>query len=156
MHALKLFPTAFFVAFLVIPCHLHAAADGCQDGFQIEKLLAQLPQAKRRILEDTLRRTDRQNRKLREKEIHLEAELEDLMKAPGFDERTYLDKSAKLGTLRAKMHANLEDAIAAVAAQFTPEERRILLKVDKLWRVHGNHDARSGDDREDSHQPSAE
>jgi hypothetical protein len=76
------------------------------------------------------------------------------MEAPDFDKRTYLDKSAKLGTLRAKICANLEGAIATVAEQFTPEERKILIKADRLRYLHGDPELWSSDDEEDAHQPS--
>jgi uncharacterized membrane protein len=96
MSALRIFPAAFFSVLLLLPYPLHAAGpENRQCPSQIARILGRLPQAKRRILDDTLRRADLQNRKLYEEKRALEAELESLMSARVFDKRTYLDKSAK-------------------------------------------------------------
>ncbi len=156
MKTYRALPAAFFAVLLILPSFLHAIKpEERQDQSQLERLISQLPVEKRRLFDDTMKRTDRQNRKLLEEKHRLEAELIALLEAPEFDQRTYLDKSAKLGRLRAKMHANMEDAIAMVAAQFTLEERKILVKTHTFWQMHGEHERWSHDDDGESNHPPA-
>jgi hypothetical protein len=58
--------------------------------------------------------------------IKIEAGLDAILATPGFNKRSYLDKNAKLGTLRAEIHVHINDAIALVAAQFMPKKRLVL------------------------------
>ncbi len=155
MAARRLFPTTFLLLLVAFPAFASAAclSQGCTP---IAVLLAQLPPAKRKLLDDTLKRAEKENSKLREQKLKHEAELDKLLAAPDFDKRSFLDNSAKLGTLRAKMSANLDDAIAGVAAQFSLQERGVLLKMRQLWHTHGYHEEWSRDDEEDNHQPAPE
>jgi uncharacterized membrane protein len=157
VRARKLFPTAFFMMLLTVPSLLNAACiNESQDRINMQKLLAQLPQPKRKILDSTLKQAEKQNRALLDRKLELETQTDDLLAAPAFDKPSYLDKSARLGTLRAKMNANMDDAIAEVAAQFSPQERIVLMKMRQLWHTHGYHKEWSRDDEEDNHQPAAE
>ncbi len=100
-----------------------------------DKTLASLPQPKCLILQKTFEQARAQNAPLREESHRLSEQLDTLLLAPQFDRKTYLDKSAKLGTLRAKMKATEDDAFTSAAAQFSQEERKILVK----WRDLRHH-----------------
>jgi uncharacterized membrane protein len=156
MKARGLLPAAFCVL-LLLPSWVYATClSEQQERSQTEKALSRLPPAKRKILTDTIIRVNKQNRKLLEEKHRLESELDAILASPEFDQRSYLDKSAKLGTLRAKMHANSEDAIAWIAARFTPQERKVLIGMRKLWKMHGDREEWLLNGEEESHQPPAQ
>jgi uncharacterized membrane protein len=123
-----------------------------------DKLWANLPQEKRQILHDAMVQAHKQNEPLQEESEKLDKELDTLLVAPNFDKNAYLDKSAKLGVLHAKMKANMSDAFAGVVGKFTPEERKILAKSWEIrhHRFHHGEQHHDGYLEESSHHHDGE
>ena len=118
---------------------------------KMDTFLTRLPDKRQELLRQIIAQADNDNRKLLESKQTLTRELEAILVAGTFDERSYLDKSAKLGTIRAKMRSNLDDAVAYAASHFTQDERKVLIQMHLLWQTHCNLDKWSHDDEANDH-----
>jgi len=100
-----------------------------------EGLWELLPDDKRAVLHDAMKKAREDNKPIIEQMRKQHEELDAMMKAPDFNTDAYMRKSAELDATREKLHQNMERAKASVAAQFSPQERRVLLVMEHM-RMH--------------------
>jgi Spy/CpxP family protein refolding chaperone len=93
----------------------------------------QLPEAKRQLLHETMKTAFEKNKGLFDRMHKLHEKLHDVLKADAFDAHAFKETSAQIEKTRDRIHAIRMDAFASIAAQFTPEEREMLV------RFHGHH-----------------
>ena len=118
-----------------------------------EEILAQLPAEKAKLYKDTMQQAYDKNKDTYSQIEKMHAELKETLNADKFDKDVYLAKSAEMEKLYGKMRASSAEAFASVAAQFTPDERKILAKLRHEPRKHDNQVKH--DDKESSNQPSS-
>lgn len=124
-----------------------AYADTKESGEQCEykasearqKLLDQLPAEKEVLFHRTMREAREQQAGIREEIGKAREEAKAVLLAPEFNEVAFKEKTAKVHGLMARQHQVMEDVIAKLAKQYTPEERKVLAEVlDKAKdRRHG-------------------
>jgi uncharacterized membrane protein len=124
-----------------------AYADTKESGEQCEykasgvgqKLLDQLPAEKEMLFHQTMREAREKKAGMKEEIRKAREEAKAVLLAPEFNEVAFKEKTAKVHNLMARQHQIMEDAIAKLAKQYTPEERKVLAEVlDKSKdRKHG-------------------
>jgi uncharacterized membrane protein len=105
-----------------------------------EAAFAQLPAEKGKLYKDALQQINAKNQPLHEQLDKTRDEMKAIMLAEKFDKAAYVAKSAEMDKLYGQMRANSVEAIASVAAQFTPAERKILeeLHQEPKHKEYGN------------------
>jgi uncharacterized membrane protein len=94
-----------------------------------EIILAKLPPEKLKYYRDVIAQLQRKNSPLRKQAIDLEKNMDEMLLSPQFNKTEYLAKDAQIVNLYNQIRANGVDAIGTMAAQFTPEERKILMEL---------------------------
>jgi uncharacterized membrane protein len=114
-----------------------AYADTAREGDQCEykksgarqKLLEQLPAEKETLFDQTMREARKQRAGIRGEIIKARKAAREVLLAPEFNETLFKDKTSKIHDLLEREHQVMEDAIAKLAKQYTPEERKLLAQV---------------------------
>jgi Spy/CpxP family protein refolding chaperone len=116
--------------------------DGGKGGWHQGKCQGQHPQfstAQRELLKSTFEQTKKENKPLREQLHKLRKEQFELTQAATFDQQAFINKGAEMEQVRDQIAANRVKAFAAVAPQFSPEERKFLLKMAMRHKHHHRH-----------------
>jgi uncharacterized membrane protein len=95
-------------------------------------LLEALPDDKRKILMDTMKKTHEDNKALFDQMRQLNEERDAILKADKFDQNAFLKKSDEIDAIHDKFSKIHEKAVASVASQFTPQERRVLMVMGHM------------------------
>jgi uncharacterized membrane protein len=128
-----------------------AYADPVKEGEQCEskksgakqELLKQLPAEKQELYKQTMTEAREKKAAIREEIVKARAAAKDVLEAPEFNEALFKEKTAKVHGLVEQEHRVTEDAIAKLAGQFTPEERKVLAELldkgkgHRGWSSHG-------------------
>lgn len=115
-------------------CSLAFAFDGgrgkrsCNKAQKFE-LLSQLPAEKETLFHETMREARQKRSELHVQIKGLRDEIKEIITAEQFDEDLFREKSDHLEALQVKKHATMEEAIVALAKQFTADERKILAEM---------------------------
>lgn len=123
-------------------CSVVYAFEGKGRGDRASKheLLSQLPADKEMLVHQTMREVRGKTAENREQIKKLKKEILDVLTAPAFDEKMFLEKIKDMQTLRQKERQAMVEGFAKVAKQFTQEERKILAEIIPLkHRHHGRH-----------------
>jgi uncharacterized membrane protein len=121
-----------------------AYADPVHEGDQCEskksgakqELLKQLPAEKQELYKQTMADAREKKAAIREEIVKARAAAKEVLQAPAFDEALFKQKTAKVHELVEQEHRVMEDAIAKLAGQFTPEERKVLAEVLDKGKGH--------------------
>ncbi len=114
-----------------------AYADPVPEGDQCEykksgsrqKLLEQLPAEKEELFKRTMTEVREKKAAIREEIIKAREAAKEVLQAPEFNEALFKEKTANVHALVEQEHRVVADAIAKLAGQFTPEERKLLADV---------------------------
>ena len=104
--------------------------------------MSALPEAKRKLLHDTMEKVHKENAPLHEQSRKLHAEMDALMVASQFDSDAYTKKKAELDDLHHKMQDNKQQAFMGIMTQFTQEERVelvVMQHIHKMMKHHHHH-----------------
>jgi uncharacterized membrane protein len=121
-----------------------AFADPVHEGDQCEykksgarqKVLEQLPAEKRELFKRTMTEVREKKAAIREEIAKARDAAKEALQAPEFNEALFKERTAKVRELVAQEHRVTEDAIAKLAGQFTPEERKVLAEVLDKGKGH--------------------
>jgi uncharacterized membrane protein len=106
------------------------------------KLLGQLPAEKEMLFHRTMRETKDKIAGIKEEIAKAREDARNVLLAPEFNEALFKEKTARVHALMEKEHQVMGDAIATLAKQYTPEERKLLAKVldksssHRRWASH--------------------
>jgi uncharacterized membrane protein len=120
-----------------------AYADPVHEGDQCEykksgarqKLLEQLPAEKEELFKRTMTEAREKKAAIRKEIVKARAAAKEALQAPEFNEALFKEKTATVRELVEQEHRVMADAVAKLAGQFTPEERKLL--ADALDRSKG-------------------
>jgi uncharacterized membrane protein len=120
-----------------------AYADPVHEGDQCEykksaawqKLLEQLPAEKAELFKRTMSEAREKKTAIREEIVKAREAAKEVLRAPEFNEALFKEKTAKVRELVEQEHRVMEDAVAKLAGQFTPEERKLL--ADAMDKTKG-------------------
>lgn len=101
-----------------------AAATGPMVGMMAQQKA--LPEDKAKMLQDAIAKVHEANKPLFEKVGALHKELNEILTAESFDKDAYIAKQAEIHEAMGKIGQARAEALADVAAKFTPEERAVL------------------------------
>jgi uncharacterized membrane protein len=93
------------------------------------KLLEQLPTEKEMLFHRTMREARAKMDGVREEIVKAREDARTVLLAPEFNEALFKEKTARVHALMEKEHQVMGDAIATLAKQYTPEERKLLADV---------------------------
>jgi uncharacterized membrane protein len=127
-----------------------AFADTAESGDRCEykssgaryKLLEQLPAEKEMLFQRTMREAREQKAGIREQMVKAREEARAVLLAPEFNEALFKEKTARVYGLIEREHQVMGDAIATLAKQYTPDERKLLAEVlaksdsHRRWSSH--------------------
>jgi uncharacterized membrane protein len=117
-----------------------AYADTADEGdrceYQRHKLLEQLPADKEMLFHRTMREAREQRTGIRDEIVKAREAAREVLLAPEFNEALFKEKTAKIHNLLEREHQVMENAIAKLAKQYTPEERKLLAQVLDKSRSH--------------------
>lgn len=106
-------------------------------GFKRLESFKSLPEDKQTLIIETMESVHEKNSGVKE-EIQVTKEaLMEMLTAPEFDEKAFQANVDKMNELHDKMFLSITSAIKDVAAQFTQEERQVL--VDLLPKGNAKH-----------------
>jgi uncharacterized membrane protein len=130
-----------------------AYADPVHEGDQCEskktgarqELLNKLPAEKQELYKQTMTEVREKKAAIRDEIVKARAAAKEVLQAPEFNEALFKEKTAKVHELVQQEHRVTEDAIAKLAGQFTPDERKVLAEVldkgkgkrHRGWSLHG-------------------
>jgi len=101
-----------------------------------------LPEAKMKLLHETMKASFEKDKALHEEAHKLHKELRKVMTSDRFDEKAFMSLHARLEDIHAHIQRDRLKAFASVAAQFSPEERKELMRMfHKHHHHHFGHDA---------------
>jgi len=107
-----------------------------------QKLLEQLPAEKETLFHRTMRGAREKKAGIREEIAKAREEVKIVLLAPEFNEALYKEKAARVSALIESEYQVMADAIATLAKQFTPDERKVLAEVlakstsHRRWSSH--------------------
>lgn len=107
-----------------------------------QKLLGQLPAEKETLFHRAMRDAREKKAVIRGDLVKAREEARNALLAPQFDEALYKEKSVRVSELIQREHQVMGDAIASLAKQFTPDERKVLAEVlaksksHRRWSIH--------------------
>lgn len=105
-----------------------------------QDLLSQLPPEKEMLFHQTMRAAREETAENRGEIKKLEEEMADILTAPVFDEKLFLEKKTSMQILRQKDRQAIDERLARVATQLSQEERIILAKmIPQKHRQHKRH-----------------
>jgi uncharacterized membrane protein len=100
------------------------------------KLLEQLPAEKEVLFQRTMREARDRMAGVREEIVKAREDARIVLLAPEFHEALFKEKTARVHDLLEKEHQVMRDAIATLAKQYTPEERKLLAEVLDASKPH--------------------
>ncbi|MFZ5875575.1 MAG: Spy/CpxP family protein refolding chaperone [Nitrospirota bacterium] len=100
------------------------------------KLLGQLPAEKEMLFHRTMREVREKRSEIRDEIAKAREAAREVLLTPEFNEALFKEKTAKIHDLREREHQVMEDAIAKLAKQYTPEERKLLAQVLDKSKSH--------------------
>ncbi len=106
----------------------HSSYKGYHRSLRYE-LLSQLPEDKEMLFHKAMREVRQKGAEIRKEIKQLHAEIKDILTAPEFNEALFIEKTKRVYELRGKNREAMNEAIMKLAKQFTPEERKILVKL---------------------------
>lgn len=123
-----------------------AYADPVHEGDQCEytksgarqKLLERLPAEKEELFKRTMTEARGKKAAIREEIVKARHAAKEALQASEFNEALFKEKTAKVRELVEQEHRVMEDAVAKLAAQFTPEERKLLADALDRSKGHGH------------------
>lgn len=98
----------------------------------------QLSEEKAKLVHETMSKMHEDNKDSFEKMGALHKEMREIMKAPTFDKEAYLEKSAEIQSVHAKIAEARAKAVAEVAGKLTPEERESIERPMMMHQRHGS------------------
>jgi uncharacterized membrane protein len=121
-----------------------AYADTKESGDQCEykksgarqSLLEQLPPEKETLFHRTMRDAREKKAAIHEDLVKAREDARRVLLAPEFNEALYKEKTARVAELIEREHQVMQDAIASLARQFTPDERKVLAEVVAKSKPH--------------------
>ncbi len=120
-----------------------AYADTAHEGDRCEykssarhQLLGRLPAEKEVLFHRTMREARKQMDGIREDVVKAREEARSVLLASEFNESLFKEKTAKIHELVQREHQVMEGAIATLAKQYTPEERKLLAEVLATGKSH--------------------
>jgi Spy/CpxP family protein refolding chaperone len=145
------FTPALFMALLAISGTVYAHdGDGRCDksGWQMHEDGGALPDAKRQLLHDTMKKVFEKDKTLISQMHDLHKKRHEILAADKFDRQAFVTATAQIEKVRDRLHADRARAFASIAGQFTPEEREMIARMhrhnhhghddhDGAWRHHG-------------------
>ena len=109
-------------------------------GFKRLQSFKSLPEDKQTLIIETMESVHAKNSVVREEIQAAKQALMEVLTAPEFDEKTFQANVDKMNELHDQMFLSLTSAIKDVAAQFTQEERQVLVDLlPKGKAKHGTH-----------------
>jgi uncharacterized membrane protein len=102
--------------------------DGC-DRKPRQELLSQLPADKETLFHQTMREAREKAAVVGDQVQAVHEEAKNIMMAPEFDEKLFLEKTREMHALHEQKRAIMEEAIVNLAKQFTQEERETLAEL---------------------------
>jgi uncharacterized membrane protein len=127
-------------------CSAAYAFDGKGRGHRALKqdVLSQLPPEKEMLFRQTMREAREETAENRGEIEKLKKEMVDILTAPVFDERLFLEKRKSLQILRQENRQAIDERLAGLATGLSQEERIILAKlIPEKYRQHKRHGTRS-------------
>lgn len=111
-----------------------------------------LPEAKRELLHETMKKTFEKDKASFEQMHKLHEKLHEIIKATTFDRQAFINTTMQIEKLRDSIHKDRVNAFASIAAQFTPEEREMLMRHHgEHHHHHGHHGGWRHDDERRGH-----
>lgn len=101
-----------------------------------EKLLNQLPAEKADLFRRTMTDVKEKRADIRDDILKARAEVKDILVASEFNESLFKEKTARVQELAARERQVWGDAITALAKQYTPEERKLLVELISRSKPH--------------------
>jgi uncharacterized membrane protein len=101
-----------------------------------QSLLQQLPAEKETLFHRTMRDAREKETAIRGDLVKAREEARSVLSAPEFNEALYKEKTARVSELIEREHQVMADAIASLAKQFTPDERKVLAEVLATSKPH--------------------
>ena len=115
--------------------------------------LAELPENKRKLFEDTMHSSRHDTQSLRDQADTAQKEASRLLAAEPFNEEAFITQMQHVSDLRAEMKRHMAESMASLAKQFTPQERAILADiVSHPPEGHHGDEGHHGEDG-DKHMP---
>ncbi len=100
------------------------------------KALEQLPAEKEKLFHRTMRDAREKKAAIRKEIVKAREETRNVLLAPDFNEALFKEKAARVSELVERQHQVMSDAIATLARQFTPDERKVLADVLAKSKSH--------------------
>jgi len=114
-------------------------------GFKRLESFKSLPEDKQTLIIETMESVHAKNSGVREEILAAKQALMEVLTAPEFDEKAFQANVDKMNELHDQMFLSITSAIKDVAAQFTQEERQVLVDLlPKGNAKHGKHDGKRG------------
>lgn len=134
--------------------YAHEAKSHNEADAWVVKASYSLPKKDGDDFRQTLHEADEENLNLKQQVALGHAELYDLLTAPDFDRKAFIDKAAEVRKAKEQMHENRDEAFAAAAEQLTPEERRTLAAALESSAPHKrmHHHPMNSDDQRSSNE----
>lgn len=107
------------------------------DRMSRHEILTKLSPEAEMLFHSTMRDAREKTAGVRDEIKVLHREIKDIVTAPVFDENLFREKVKKVGDLRQKKHAAMQEAVVKLAKQLTQEERGVLVQL--MSHRHGHH-----------------
>jgi Spy/CpxP family protein refolding chaperone len=128
-------------AFISLPClsgaayaHGHEGSD--KSASSMECRYGRLTETQRKLLHETMHRLHETNKKAFENMHKLHESLHRVLTADTFDKKAFLSVTADIQAKRAELETSRVQAFASIAGQFTPEQRKHLMRMFAHHRHH--------------------
>ncbi len=101
-----------------------------------QEIVNSLPDDKRKLFKETMNSAEKATGELHEELDNARKEAANLLKAEPFDKEAYLSQVQHISELRGQVMQKMSQSVAALAEQFTQEERSILAETLSMKSSH--------------------